>query len=276
MIIRQTEKYNVNTKAVLNDAIESAFIKSQAVLPKEAPDKFLLFSSVVSYAILTFMTVFTGLQNKGGKMYLWFVIAALCAFLLVLTIVKFFKNLKAYKNDRSTVNKLERKKQAFFTLFNADSLPESMPAVDLAKIVSSLFGKQSDNVINDALRDLASTLNKKNNPSDPLCKNLNPIGDSIPARQRFYFRLAQDGYVFYDSDFAEPVGEIVCDQDDVLAFGQFSLFSDADKAVMTKAGKVHADSVIVKITDGTSYYFFDFQADSLQAIRKGLPGKKEL
>ncbi|MBQ3847527.1 MAG: hypothetical protein II748_01575 [Clostridia bacterium] len=275
--LKETEKYNVNTKEILTDAISDAYDKSLSTLPKEKPDTFLLISSCFSFGVLTYMTLMTALKQTDAEKIAWFAIAAVCAAFFVFMIVRYIRQYSAYKKDVTTVNKREKKITAFLNLLEADSLPEKMPAADLAKKVSSLLGKQSDNIFNNALRNLASMLNAKNNPSDLICKNLTPMGTMFPAtRQRFYFRPTLTSYTFYDADFSAPEGELECDTDDLVAYGQYDKFSDFDKSAISKAGKVRSDSYILKLSDGTSFYFFEFQSDDYPKLKKALPMKKEL
>ena len=276
---RPTEKYMVDTESVLSASFEDAYFKYQAVLPKEAPDLFQFITSLLSLGILTAMCVITAIREGSGVfLYVWLGISVAIAALFVRSVYKYIKDYNAFKNDRNNAIKKQKKKDAFYALFDRKYfLDQKVNATELSKAVSSMLGKQSDNIFNASLRELSSKLNDKNNPKDILCKSLNPVGDLFPtARKRFYFRFDGRNYVFYDQDFEEPKGEIVCDVDDIMSYGLFKDYSSEDTEIITKYSKAKPDSNILKISDGENTFFFEFLPSDYDRIRKLIPSRKEI
>ena len=69
----------------------------------------------------------------------------------------------------------------------------------------------------------------------------------------------------------KPKGEIVCDEEDIVSFGEYSKYSGINPA----GGKIRPDAVLVEIQDAENHIYFEFQNDSLPQLRKAFSGKKE-
>jgi hypothetical protein len=69
-----------------------------------------------------------------------------------------------------------------------------------------------------------------------------------------------------------PKGEIVCDEDDVISFGEYSKYPSS----INKSGnKIRQDAVILEIKDGDNHVFFEFQSESYAEIKKAVSSRKE-
>ena len=69
----------------------------------------------------------------------------------------------------------------------------------------------------------------------------------------------------------KPKGEIVCDEEDIVSFGEYSKYS----GINPSGGKIRADAILVEIQDAENHIYFEFQNDSLPQLRKAFSGKKE-
>ena len=110
-----------------------------------------------------------------------------------------------------------------------------MTAGDMVKLVSPIIGKQNDQVYNSALREMSEDLARINNPSLTMCKLLTPCGEIFKqSRRRLYFKDEGANLVFFDTDWMNPLGEIVCDEDDVVFT---SLTGKATQVLLKKGNK---------------------------------------
>ena len=79
--------------------------------------------------------------------------------------------------------------------------------------------------------------------------------------------------VFFDADWMNPKGEIVCDIDDIVSFGRFSQYPSSINSA--GGGKIKPDSVIIEIKDESNHVYFEMVSDSYNLVKKMLPSKLE-
>ncbi|MBQ8165122.1 MAG: hypothetical protein IJZ94_04835 [Clostridia bacterium] len=271
----KTRRYTVNPKSMIDAAFENAYTDGQDGPVATKPDLAVTITGVLSMLIVTGMYLLTFFEKSKSEK-LWLILMAVCAAITLFIIYKYFKNLKAYKNYNSTDNSKHAKKMEFFALFG-DDLPEEMEAADFLKTVSPIATKPvvvQKPTFKASLFQLVNMLNTKNNPSDLLCKNMTVYGSVLTqARHRYYVKKENGTFVFYDQDFMNPAGELVCDEKDIVSYGRFSAYPSS---INKSGGKVHQDSFVVEIDagDGERIYF-EINGRETEKVKKLFKGIKE-
>ena len=184
------------------------------------------------------------------------------------------KKRKQYRSAAGKPSTIKSKREKFYSLFLKDGkeLPESILAGEMLKTVSPIIGKQNDQVNNTAVREISEELARVNNPPLTVCKLVTPCGEKFnQPKKRLYFKEENGKFVFFDSDWMKPKGEIVCDEEDIVSFGEYSKYS----GINPSGGKIRPDAVLVEIQDAENHIYFEFQNDSLPQLRKAFSGKKE-
>lgn len=272
--INKTKRYDVKPLEVIGDAFETAYTRYAEEQPVTPPDITMPAFTSLSMGLLCVLFVLTALEYKDEK-FTWFLLAGLCLLLAGRSCYKYFIQNKNYKQAAGKPSVVKAKREGFFAFFQDanKSLPETTTAANMLKMVSPIIGKQNDQVYNTALREISEDLARKNNPSLTMCKLLTPCGDIFKqSRRRLYFKDEGAYLVFFDTDWMNPLGEIVCDEDDVVSFGEYSKYpSDINKS----GGKIRQDAIIVEVKDADNHIFFEFQHDSYAEIKKALSSKKE-
>ncbi|MBE7065507.1 MAG: hypothetical protein E7384_06840 [Ruminococcaceae bacterium] len=272
----KTKRYIVYPKSLIDAAFESAYTDGQDGPVINKPDLAVTVTGVFSMLIMTAMYLYTFFE-KGKSDKLWLILMAVCAAVTVFIVYKYFKNLKTYKNYNSTDNSKHAKKMEFFALFG-DDIPEEIEASAFLKKVTSIATKPvvvQKPTFKGAMFQLVNMLNSKNNPSDLLCKNITVYGSVLTqARHRYYIKRENNTFVFYDQDFMNPAGEIICDEKEVLSYGRFSAYP---ASINKSGGKVHQDSYVVEIDagDGEKIYF-EINGREAEKIKKTFKGIKEV
>lgn len=154
-------------------------------------------------------------------------------------------------------------------------MPEVTHAMELQRKVSPLMGKQTDVTYIAALRQINEKLASKNNPEDLLCKMISTEPEVFKQpKRRLYLKADAGSLVFYDADFMNPIGEIVCDLDDVVGYGDYAKYPN--KFNNPGGGKIRPESIILEIKDEKHNLFFEFRTEDYDALKKILGGKKEI
>ena len=106
-----------------------------------------------------------------------------------------------------------------------------------------------------------------------MCKLITPLSEIFTqSRRRLYLKEDGKNLVFFDADWMNPAGEIVCVEDDVVSFGKFSQYPSSINA---GGGKIRPDSVIVEIQDDANHIYIEFQDTEYERVKKIIPGRKE-
>ena len=272
----KTRRYIVNPRSLIDAAFESAYTDGQDGPVATKPDLAVTVTGVLSMLIMTAMYLYTFFV-KGKSDKLWLILMAVCAAITVFIIYKHFKNLKAYKNYNSTDNSKHAKKMEFFALFG-DDIPEEAEASEFLKKVAPLATKPAvvqKPTFKGAMFQLVNKLNSKNNPADLLCKNMTVYGTVLTqARHRYYVKRENGTFIFYDQDFMNPAGEIICDEKEVLSYGRFSAYP---ASINKSGGKVHQDSYVVEIDAGNDErIYFEINGRETEKVKKTFKGIKEV
>ena len=271
----KTQRYTVNPKSMIDTAFENAYTDGQDGPVVSKPDLAVTITGVLSMLIVTGMYLLTFFE-KGKNDKLWLILMAVCGAITVFIVYKHFKSLKAYKNYNSTDNSKHAKKMEFFALFG-ENLPAEMTASEFLRVVTPIATKPAvlqKPTFKSALFQLVNMLNSKNNPSDLLCKNITVYGDILPqARHRYYIKRENGTFIFYDQDFMNPTGEIVCDEKELLSYGRFTAYP---ASVNKSGGKVHQDSYVVEIDAGDDKIYFEINGRETEKVKKLFKGIKEV
>lgn len=278
-ILNKTDKYNIDPKKVVTNSFDSAFEKTAVTIPVRPPETLVTVFTVISLLLLAGMLYLTALydKSKDANSTLWFTLGTACFGIIAFYLSKYFKSVKLYKDSLKSpaASKKDKQREAFCALFELDEMPEQVNAMDLQRKVSSLMGKQTDATYLAALRQVNDKLAGKNNPQDLLCKMISTEPEVFKQpKRRLYLKSDSGNLVFYDSDFMNPIGEIVCDSDDVVGFGEYENYPG--KINNPGGGKIRPDAIIVEIKDEKHNLFFEFRGEDYDALRKILGGKKEI
>lgn len=271
--IKDTEKYNINPKILIGDAFETAYTRYAEEQPITPPDITMPIFTGISMALLCILFILTGLEYANEKAT-WFALSIVCIALGVYSATKYIKKNKQYRNAAGKPSTIKSKREKFFSLFQkqGEELPETMLAGEMLKIVSPIIGKQNDQVNNNAIREISEDLARINNPTLMICKLVNPCGKIFDqAKRRLYFKEENGKFVFFDSDWMKPKGEIICEENDIVSFGEFSKYT----GINPSGGKIRQDAIIVEAQDSEYHIYFEFQSESLPQLKKAFSSKKE-
>lgn len=272
--VSETKRYNIKPDTVISDAFETAYTRYAEEQPVTPPDLAMPVSTAVSMLLLFVLFLLTSLEYAEER-FIWLLLSALCLAITGRSFYKYFVQNKKYKQAAGKPSVVKAKREGFYAFFKSkdNELPETLSAGDMLKMVSPIIGKQNDQVYNNALREMSEDLARINNPSFTMCKLVNPCGDIFnQARRRLYFKNEGSQLVFFDTDWMNPKGEIVCDEDDVVSFGEYSKYPSS----INKSGnKIRQDAVILEIKDGDNHVFFEFQSESYAEIKKAVSSRKE-
>lgn len=274
--IKETKRYNINPNAVIGDAFETAYTRYAEEQPVTPPDIAMPVFTAISMALLCATFLLTAFQpeNKGNQ-FVWIALAGVCILFSARSFSKYFSQNKKYKQAAGKPSLIKAKREGFFSFFNKSEsgIPKEMSAGEMIKLVSPIIGKQNDQVYNNALREMSEDLSRINNPSLTMCKLVNPLSDMFTqSRRRLYFKTEGDKLIFFDTDWMNPIGEIICDEDDVVSFGEYSKYPSS---INKSGGKIRQDAIILEIKDDNNHAFFEFQSESYSEIKKAVASKKE-
>lgn len=274
---KNTSKYNVNPRYMISDTFEDGykrFANEQVAAP---PDKVALIATALSFVLLIAILILTSFTYKD-QFYVWLALAALCVILLLRSVMKYTKARKEYLKAAGKPTTISKKRKRFYSLFsdgeNLSDLPNVMSAGEFLPIVARLMGKQEEQLYNGVLRTIHEKLAAINNPNLPMAKIITPFGDVFNQTKRRLYVVEEDNkLIFFDADWMNPKGEIVCDMENLVSFGRFSQYpSNINSA---GGGKIKPDSVIIEIKDETNHIYFEMVSDLYNYVKKMLPSKLE-
>lgn len=274
---KNTSKYNVNPRYMISDTFEDGykrFANEQVAAP---PDKVALIATALSFILLIAILILTSFTYKN-QFYVWLALAALCVILLLRSVMKYTKARKEYLKAAGKPTTISKKRKRFYSLFsdgeNLSDLPNVMSAGEFLPIVARLMGKQEEQLYNGVLRTIHEKLAAINNPNLPMAKIITPFGDVFNQTKRRLYVVEEDNkLIFFDADWMNPKGEIVCDMENLVSFGRFSQYpSNINSA---GGGKIKPDSVIIEIKDETNHIYFEMVSDLYNYVKKMLPSKLE-
>lgn len=274
---KNTSKYNVNPRYMISDTFEDGykrFANEQVAAP---PDKVALIATTLSFILLIAILILTSFTYKD-QFYVWLALAALCVILLLRSVMKYTKARKEYLKAAGKPTTISKKRKRFYSLFsdgeNLSDLPNVMSAGEFLPIVARLMGKQEEQLYNGVLRTIHEKLAAINNPNLPMAKIITPFGDVFNQTKRRLYVVEEDNkLIFFDADWMNPKGEIVCDMENLVSFGRFSQYpSNINSA---GGGKIKPDSVIIEIKDETNHIYFEMVSDLYNYVKKMLPSKLE-
>ena len=274
---KNTSKYNVNPRYMISDTFEDGykrFANEQVAAP---PDKVALIATALSFILLIAILILTSFTYKD-QFYVWLALAALCVILLLRSVMKYTKARKEYLKAAGKPTTISKKRKRFYSLFsdgeNLSDLPNVMSAGEFLPIVARLMGKQEEQLYNGVLRTIHEKLAAINNPNLPMAKIITPFGDVFNQTKRRLYVVEEDNkLIFFDADWMNPKGEIVCDMENIVSFGRFSQYpSNINSA---GGGKIKPDSVIIEIQDETNHIYFEMVSDLYNYVKKMLPSKLE-
>ena len=274
---KNTSKYNVNPRYMISDTFEDGykrFANEQVAAP---PDKVSLIATALSFILLIAILILTSFTYKD-QFYVWLALAALCVILLLRSVMKYTKARKEYLKAAGKPTTISKKRKRFYSLFsdgeNLSDLPNVMSAGEFLPIVARLMGKQEEQLYNGVLRTIHEKLAAINNPNLPMAKIITPFGDVFNQTKRRLYVVEEDNkLIFFDADWMNPKGEIVCDMENLVSFGRFSQYpSNINSA---GGGKIKPDSVIIEIQDETNHIYFEMVSDLYNYVKKMLPSKLE-
>ena len=270
--IKETERCHINPAQLIGDAFETAYTRYAEEQPVAPPDITMPIFTGISMGLLCILFFLTGIEYANEKVT-WFALAIVCIAFGAYSATKYIKKNKLYKNAAGKPSTIKSKREKFFSLFHKDGaeLPDSMLAGEMLKIISPINGKQNDQVNNNAIREISEELAQINNPSLMICKLVNPCGIFDQPKRRLYFKEENGKYVFFDSDWMKPKGEIVCEEDDIVSYGEYAKYTGINPA----GGKIRQDAVIVEAQDAEHHIYFEFQSESLPKLKKTFSSKKE-
>ena len=274
---KNTSKYNVTPRYMISDTFEDGykrFANEQVAAP---PDKVALIATALSFILLIAILILTSFTYKN-QFYVWLALAALCVILLLRSVMKYTKARKEYLKAAGKPTTISKKRKRFYSLFsdgeNLSDLPNVMSAGEFLPIVARLMGKQEEQLYNGVLRTIHEKLAAINNPNLPMAKIITPFGDVFNQTKRRLYVVEEDNkLIFFDADWMNPKGEIVCDMENLVSFGRFSQYpSNINSA---GGGKIKPDSVIIEIKDDTNHIYFEMVSDLYNYVKKMLPSKLE-
>lgn len=272
IIEKETDRYLVSPSTLIENSFARAYDSASDAPIISPPDLSITISSCLCMALIFGMCVLTAVVKDDVK---WYAIGAIFLLLGAYLVYKHFKKLTVYKNANSAGTKKYDFKKEYESIF-ADGFPEKMPASEMAKKVAPLQNRQKKDLYNNALRELVSSLNAKNNPNDILCKNLSLYGELMTqAKRRYYFKAEDGSFVVYDADFLNPRGELVCDADDVLSFGTYANYPSK---IGAQGVKVSQDAIIIEIKTGDGdddRLYLEALSTDYERIKKLIGARKE-
>ncbi len=272
--VEETKQYHVRAQSYVSDAFEQAYSRYADTQVAAPPDTVSMVFSIVSMLLVIAMLALTVYFYPDEKL-IWLAIIAVFVFLTGRIIFKHIKARKAYLDAAGKPSTISLKKNNFFALFGGiDAIPEVTTAADLQNRVRPLLGKQKDAIYNTALRSVSEDLVRINCPELPTCKLITPLAETFTqVRQRFFFKEESGSLIFFDCDWMNPKGQIVCDVNDIVSFGRYSQYTASINSA--GGGKIRPDAVILEIQDESQHVYFEFPQQEYDTIRKRLPGKKE-
>ena len=272
--VEETKQYNVRAQNMLSNAFERSYSRYADAQEAAPPDVATMMFSAISFSLVIGMLLLTAYYEKQQRTT-WLVLAGVFAVLIGRLVYRYLMAKKEYLKAAGKPSTISQKKVAFFNLFGGmEAIPEITTAADLQDSVRPLLGKQNDQIFNSALRSVSEELVLVNNPELPMCKLITPLKVVFTqSRQRFYIKEEDGKLIFFDAEWMNPKGQIVCDMNDVVSYGKYINYTSSIKNA--NGGKIRQDAVILEIQNESDCIYFEFHQSEYDALRKRLPGKKE-
>lgn len=272
IIERETSRYEVSPQTLIENSFTGAYNNASDAPVITKPDLSVTIFGCISMLLIFGMCLLTAVQ-KGAKV--WYFIGAAFLLLIFYIVSKHMKKLKIYRDANSQGTQKYDYRAEYLSLF-PQNLPAKMPASEMARELAPLQGKQKKDIYNNAIRDLISSLNARNNPNDIMCKNISLYGALMSqTKRRYYLRSEEGKIVIYDADFMNPRGELVCDASDVLSYGPFSSYPSK---INTSGSKINQDSIIIEIQTGegeNDRLYLEVHGMEAERVQKLLGSKKK-
>jgi len=271
--ISETDQYTIAPRELLAQAFSSSYSRYADGQEEVPPDTATMVCTNISMVILIAIFALTAMRYESER-FVWFGMCALVVGVIVIVMVKYFKTRAAYLKAAGKPSRVKEKEEAFYALFGGkDAIEESMSAGELYDDVRVHLGKQNDEVLNNALRNISEDLVRKNNPELPACRQITPLKERFTqSRTRCYFRKDGGDYVIFDQNWNDPVGQISFEEDDIVSYG---LFSQYPASINKSGGKIRADSGVIELAGEDGSVYFEFVGDEYEKALKLLPRRKE-
>ena len=274
--VSDTKKYIIEPRRTIERAFEGAYVGSLEKMPSAPPDYMASIwgaASVLLVAVLYYITAVKTIGN-GEVGTTWYALSAACVAIPLVILFRLWKAHKAFKAVSGGESKKEAERQKFYALMHYDTQPASISASEYAKEISPMLNKQSKELYNNGIRRISEYLAGVNNPDALSCKLLTPFGTVFnQAKKRFYLSVEDKTVRFTDFDFADPKGEITCNWEDVISYGQYAKYP---QNIAPAGGKIKADSIILEVRDNENHLFFEFLPHDLARLKKTFSGKQEM
>ena len=272
--ISDTKEYDVNPKNLVYDAFSTSYSRYADTQKEVPPDTATLICTIISMIMLAGMFILTATRYPEERV-MWYVFTGLVAAVLGFFVYRYLKQRKAYLQAAGKPNTINTKRAEFVGLFgNVDELDNTTLAGDFQDQVKRLRDREQDEVRKNALKSVFDSLTAVNNPDLPVCRLITTLPERFTqSRTRLYMKKSGDKYIFFDINWASPIGQIECDEDDIVSFGRFSAYP---ASINTSGSKIRPESGILELAgnDGKSI-FLDFVDDEFEKALKLLPKRKE-
>ncbi|MBO4326042.1 MAG: hypothetical protein J5950_02075 [Clostridia bacterium] len=272
--VSDTNEYNVNPKNMIFDAFSTSYSRYADTQKEVPPDTATLVCTVISMVLLAGMFVLTAFRYESERV-LWFAMTGVAFAILGFFVYRYMKQRNAYLQAAGKPNTINTKRAEFVGLFgNVEELDQTMLAGDFQDQVKRLRDREQDEVRKNALKAVFDDLTVINNPDLPVCRLVTTLPERFTQpRARLYMKKSGDKFVFFDINWANPVGQIECDEDDIISFGRFSSYP---ASINTSGGKIRPESGILEIAnEGGTPVYLDFVDDEFEKALKLLPKRKE-
>ncbi len=268
-----TKQYSVNPKEMINDAFNRSYSRYADTQKELPPDTVTMACSVVSMVLLVGMFALTAVRHRNeAAIWVAFGVAAVAG--LVMIVYKYLKTRSAYLKAAGKPDLINDRRSRFLALFGETAeQTEPMLSVDLQDQVRRLKEREQDEVRKNALKDIFDRLTLINNPDLPVCRLITRLPERFTqTRARLYMKKEGGKYIFFDCSWSNPLGQIECDEDDILSFGRFSSYPPA---INTSGSKIRPESGILELAGDNGSVYLDFVDDEFEKALKYLPRRKE-
>lgn len=269
-----TKQYTVNPREMVASAFDSSYSRYSDTQVAPKPDKSTMVCSVISLVFIIFMFILTSMRYTQEKV-LWFVLSIAMLVIIAYIIYKYWKKLQEYRKASGKPSTINAKRLEFYKLFvkEGEGLSAEMNASELQDIIRPHLSRQYDIVANTALRTISEELVTVNNPELPRCKNITQFEERFTQnRNRFYIKSQGGKYIFFDSDWQDPKGQIEFDESDLISYGKYSQYQGVS---YQGSGKIRPDSIIIEMSYGEGSAYFEAIDSDYEALKKMFPGRKE-
>ena len=268
-----TKQYSVNPKEMINDAFNRSYSRYADTQKELPPDTVTMVCSVVSMVLLVGMFALTALRHRE-ELAIWIAFSVAAVAVIFLIVYKYLKTRSAYLKAAGKPDLIVSRRNYFLSLFGETAeQTEPMLAVDLQDQVRRLKEREQDEVRKNALKDMFDRLTAINNPDLPVCRLITKLPERFTQpRTRLYMKKEGGKFLFFDYSWANPLGQIECDEDDIVSFGRFSAYPPA---INTSGSKIRPECGIIELAGADGSIYLDLVDDEYEKALKLLPRRKE-